>query len=305
MGGVKIKMPKVKVPSTKDIGNAFNDAGKAIEKTANDAGNAIVNTGNQVINTVENTANEVYKDASKAATDAYNYSVSLANNTAAVATSVATTIAKNTEEAAKQGVDVASDGWKQGSQFAADAYKEGAEAVQKAAEDAYAWLDANACRIGLNMALTTGIVLYFTPKPEPAEPGTINSVAASSTWVAWFAAQGGKQVTKAQTMVLSCSLAYIINEGIFLIPGVKGQVNKNLMFNVLANSINTTISNPVLWGTPAGVGVAVGSAISPIIATLICEGVLPKGASAGPDAAAAQEGINMAKDALRKLGVHI
>lgn len=207
------------------------------------------------------------------------------------------------EEAAKVGVNVASDEWKKGSQCAVDAYKDGAEAVQKAAEDTYAWLDANACRIGLNMALTTGIVAYFTPKPAPADPGTVNSTAASMTWVAWFAAQGGKQATKAQTMVLSCSIAYIINEGLFMIPGVKGQVNKNLTFNVLSNSINATISNAYLWGTPAGVGIAVGSAISPIIATLICEGVLPKGASAGPDAAAADAGIKMAKDALKKLGL--
>ncbi len=290
-----IKMPKVKapkMPSTKDIGKAFNDAGKAIEKTANDAGKAI-----------EKTATDVYKDASKAATDAYSYAESLAKDTAAVTVSVANTVAKTTEEAAKQGINVASDEWKQGSKFAVDVYSEGAEAVQKAAEDAYAWLDANACRIGLTTGLTIGIVAYFTPKPAPADPGTVNSTAASMTWAAWFASQAGKQVTKAQTMALSCSIAYIINEGLFLIPGVKGQVNKNLMFNCLANSINTTISNPVLWGTPAGVGVAVSSGIAPIVATLICEGVLPKGASAGPDAKAAEEGIKMAKDALKKLGL--
>lgn len=290
--GIKIKVPKVKMPSTKDIGNAFNDAGKAIEKTANDAGKAI-----------EKTATDAYKDVSKAATDAYNYADSLAKDTAAVTKSVANTVAKTTEEAAKQGINVASDEWKQGSKFAVDAYNEGAEAVQKAAEDAYAWLDANACRIGLTTGLTIGIVTYFTPKPAPADPGTVNSTAASMTWAAWFASQAGKQVTKAQTMVLSCSIAYIINEGLFLIPGVKGQVNKNLMFNCLANSINTTISNPVLWGTPAGVGVAVSSGIAPIVATLICEGVLPKGASAGPDTKAAEEGIKMAKDALKKLGL--
>lgn len=279
------------MPSTKDIGKAFNDAGKAIEKTANDAGKVI-----------EKTATDAYKDVSKAATDAYNYADSLAKDTAAVTKSVANTVAKTTEEAAKQGINVASDEWKQGSKFAVDAYNEGAEAVQKAAEDAYAWLDANACRIGLTTGLTIGIVAYFTPKPAPADPGTVNSTAASMTWAAWFASQAGKQVTKAQTMALSCSIAYIINEGLFLIPGVKGQVNKNLMFNCLANSINTTISNPVLWGTPAGVGVAVSSGIAPIVATLICEGVLPKGASAGPDAKAAEEGIKMAKDALKKLG---
>ncbi len=297
--GIKIKTPKVKMPSTKDISKGLNDAGKAIEKGGKD----LVDAGKDAVKVVENTAVDAYKDVSKAATDAYNYSVSLANNTAAVTASVANTVAKNTEEAAKAGVNVASDEWKKGSQCAVDAYKDGAEAVQKAAEDAYAWLDANACRIGLNMALTTGIVAYFTPKPAPADPGTVNSTAASMTWVAWFAAQGGKQMTKAQTMVISSSIAYIINEGLFMIPGVKGQVNKNLTFNVLANSINATISNAYLWGTPAGVGIAVGSAISPIIATLICEGVLPKGASAGPDAAAAEEGIKLAKDALKKLGM--
>lgn len=287
----------------KSISKGVKSTTKSVSKGVSKGVDVVVDTGKDVVNTVEKTTTDVYKDATKVVTDTYNYSVSLANNTAAVTASVANTVAKNTEEAAKVGINVASDEWKKGSQCAVDAYKDGAEAVQKAAEDAYAWLDANACRIGLNMALTTGIVAYFTPKPAPADPGTVNSTAASMTWVAWFAAQGGKQVTKAQTMVISSSLAYIINEGLFMIPGVKGQVNKNLTFNVLANSINATISNAYLWGTPAGVGIAVGSAISPIIATLICEGVLPKGASAGPDAKASEEGIKLAKDALKALGL--
>ena len=276
---------------------------KAVSDTKKTVVDPVVKETTKAVDTVVKDTTNVYKDATKVATDAYNYSVSLANNTAAVAQSVGNTIAKNTEEAAKAGFNVASNEWKEGSKFAVEAYKEGSEAIVKAAEDAYAWLDANACRIGLTTALTMGIVAYFTPKPAPADPGTVNSTAASMTWAAWFASQGGKQVTKAQTMALSCSISYIITEGIFLIPGVKGQVNKNLMFNCLANCINTTISNPVLWGTPAGVGVAVGSGIAPIIATLICEGVLPKGASAGPDAKAAEEGIKMAKDALKSLGL--
>lgn len=293
-----------KKSSWKKLGDDINKT--VVQPVANTA----TNTANTVANGVTDTANTVVKettkvgnDIAKGATEAYNYSADLAKDTARVTVSVANTVAKNTEDCAKQGIDVTSDGFKQGSKFAVDAYKEGSEAVQKAAEDAYAWLDANACRIGLTTGLTIGIVAYFTPKPAPGDPGTVNSTAASATWLAWFASQAGKQVTKAQTMALSCSLAYIINEGLFLIPGVKGQVNKNLMFNCLANSINTTISNPVLWGTPAGVGVAVSSGIAPIVATLICEGVLPKGASAGPDAKAAEEGIKMAKDALKKLGM--
>jgi hypothetical protein len=291
--------------------SSWTKVGNDINKTVvQPVANVATNTANTVATTVVNTTNTVVtettkvgNDIAKGATSAYNYSADLAKDTAKVTVSVANTVAKNTEDCAKQGIDVTSDGFKQGTKFAQDAYKEGAEAVQKAAEDAYAWADANACRIGLTMGLTMGIVAYFTPKPAPGDPGTVNSTAASMTWVAWFASQAGKQVTKTQTMALSCSIAYIINEGLFLIPGVKGQVNKNLMFNCLANSINTTISNPVLWGTPAGVGVAVSSGIAPIIATLICEGVLPKGASAGPDAKAAEEGIKMAKDSLKKLGL--
>jgi hypothetical protein len=293
---------KIKMPSTKDVKKATNSVTKTVTDTSNTVVKETTKTVDKAVDTIANTATDAYKDASKAASDAYNYSVSLANNTAAVSASVANTVAKNTEEAAKQGINVASDEWKKGSALAQDLYKDGAEAVVKAAEDAYAWADANACRIGLNYALTTGIVLYFAPKPAPGDPGTVNSTAASMTWVAWFASQAGKAASAAQTMALSCSISYIITEGLFLIPGVKGQVNKTLVFNALSNCINTTITNAYLWGTPAGVGIAVGSAISPVIATLICEGVLPRGASKGPDAKAAEDGIKMAKDALKSLG---
>ena len=285
------------------VGDDINKAVvQPVANTATNAANTVATTVVNTTNTVVTETTKVGNDIAKGATSAYNYSADLAKDTAKVTVSVANTVAKNTEDCAKAGIDVTSDGFKQGAAFAQDAYKEGAEAVQKAAEDAYAWADANACRIGLTMGLTMGIVAYFTPKPAPGDPGTVNSTAASATWLAWFASQGAKQATKAETMVLSCSIAYIINEGLFMIPGVKGQVNKNLMFNCLSNSINTTISNPVLWGTPAGVGVAVSSGIAPIVATLICEGVLPKGASAGPDAKAADAGVKMAKDALKKLG---
>lgn len=276
---------------------------KAVNDTKKTVVDPVVKETTHAVDTVVKETTKVSNDIAKGATEAYNYSVNLAKDSIAISQSVANTVAKTTEEAAKVGFNVASKEWKEGSKFAVEAYKEGSEAVVKAAEDAYAWVDANACRIGLTTALTIGIVTYFTPKPAPADPGTVNSTAASLTWAAWFASQAGKQVTKAQTMALSCSIAYIITEGILLIPGVKGQVNKNLMFNCLTNCINTTISNPVLWGTPAGVGVAVGSGIAPIIATLICEGVLPKGASAGPDTKAAEEGIKMAKDALKSLGL--
>jgi hypothetical protein len=300
-------MKKIKMPSTKDINKAVSGATKTVEKTVDKAADTVVNettkAADKVADTVVDTTKAVVNDVTKAATDGWNYAVALANDTAAVMTSVGNTVAKNTEEAAKQGFDVASTEWKQGSEIAQNLYREGAEAIVKAAEDAYAWADANACRIGLTYALTLGVVSFFTPKPAPADPGTVNSTAASMTWVAWFASQGGKAATMAQTMTISCSIAYIVSEGLFMIPGVKGQVSKNLVFNVLSNCINTTITNAYLWGTPAGVGIAVGSAISPVVSTLICEGVVPRGMSKGPDAKAAEDGIKMAKDALKSLGI--
>lgn len=271
------------------------------KKSWDDLGHTITDAGNKVIGDVSKGVTDLYKDASKAATDAYNYSVSLANDTAAVTVSVTNTVAKTTEDAAKQGINVASDEWKQGCSYANTYYHQGAEAITKAAEDAYAWLDANACRIGLTSALTLGVVTYFTPKPEPEDPGTINSTAASATWTA--AKLAGKMGTAAEKMVLSCAIAYIINEGFFMIPGVKGQVNKDLCFNVLSNCIYSTIDNAVLWATPAGVGIAVGSALAPVLATLICEGVVPKGMSAGPDPAIAAEGKKAGQAALKALGI--
>ena len=291
--------------SWKSFTKSVSKATKTVVKETTKAADTVAKETTKVVDTVVKETTNVANDMAKGATQAYNYSANLANDTAAVTKSVTNTIAKNTEEAAKQGINTTTKEWKDGCKVAEDAYKEGAEAVVKAAEDAYKWADANACRIGLNAALTMGIVAYFTPKPAPGDPGTINSTAASATWLAWFASQGAKAATKAETLVISSALAYLINEGIFLIPGVKGQVNKDLMQTCLCNSINTTISNPVLWGTPAGVGVAVGSAFSPIIATLICEGVLPKGASKGIDKTAQDQGIKMAKDALRALGIKV
>lgn len=259
-----IKLPKVKapkMPSTKDIGKAFNDAGKAIEKTANDAGNAIVDT-----------ANTVAKETVKVADTVANAAKDLVNDTTKAVTHATATIESQTKEYAKQGLDVGSDAWKQGSQQVIKYASEGVQYVEYAAEEAYEWVDANACYIGLNMALTTGCVLYFTPKPEPAEPGTVTSTAISTTYLGYIAAKGSNAA-------MATALGMIIVESLWLIPGVKGSVNKTTLKNVITNVIATC--NPVMLSvslaTPAGVGIFIGSVISPIVAQLICERVAPKG----------------------------
>ena len=255
------------------IKKGVNKASKTVEKTANNAANTVVDTTTTVVKETTKAANTV----AKTTTNVYTDSKKAVKQTANV-------VAKNTEEAAKQGLDVASDTWKEDSKQAIDFAKDGleviedvAEDIKDAAEDTAEWLDENACYIGLNMALTTGCVAYFTPKPAPADPGTVTSTTISGTMVAAMATLG----QKAAIMLVSKEVGKLLADGIFLIPGVKGKCNKELLTKVLTNVVGK--ANPIYataaLSTPAGVGLFVGSVVSPIVATLICEGVVPNGFS--------------------------
>jgi hypothetical protein len=277
---MKFKMPKVKKPKMPSIPKIPNiptpkipnpidvivdtakDVGDAVVDTAKDVGDAVVDTANDVAKTTTN----IYKDTAKAVVHTTDV------------------VAKNTQEAAKQGLDVASDTWKEGSAQAIEFAKDGleviedvAEDIKEAAEDVGEWLDENACYIGLNMALTTGCVAYFTPKPAPADPGTVTSTTISGTMVAAMVSLG----QKAAIMLVSKEIGKLLADGIFLIPGVKGKCDKELLTKVLTNVVGK--ANPIYataaLSTPAGVGLFVGSVVSPIVATLICEGLVPNGFS--------------------------
>jgi hypothetical protein len=261
---------------------------KKIKKGASKAGNTIKKGANTVAKETTNAANTVANETTKAANTVANETTKAANQVAKTTTNIytdskkavvqtANVVAKNTEEAAKQGLDVASDTWKEGSAQAIDFAKDGLEAIEDAAEAAADWLDENACYIGLNMALTTGCVAYFTPKPAPADPGTVTSTTISGTMIAAMATLG----QKAAIMLVSKEVGKLLADGIFLIPGVKGKCNKELLTKVLTNVVGK--ANPIYataaLSTPAGVGLFVGSVVSPIVATLICEGVVPNGFS--------------------------
>ena len=244
---------------------SWTDAGKTISKGVTDATNTVTKT-------VTDTANTV----AKGATDAYNttkdFAISLANDTAKALEHTTAVCVKNSEEYAKQGFDVSSDAWKQGTSQVIQYAGQGVEYVEFAATEAYKWADANACYIGLNMALTTGCVLYFTPKPDPAEPGTVTSTAISTTYLGYIAAKGANTA-------MAMAVGEIITKSILLIPGVKDNVDEKLLNRVIVNAIATC--NPavlaVSLATPAGVGIFIGSVISPIVAQLVCEKTAPKG----------------------------
>ena len=251
----KIPTPKIPTPKIPDIPKIPNPVDVII-----DAGNDVADGVKDVADKVADTTENIYKDTTKA----------VAHTTDVVA--------KNTAEAAKQGLDVTSDTWKEGSAQAIDFAKDGLEVVEDGFEAAVDWLDQNACYIGLNMALTTGCVAYFTPKPAPADPGTVTSTTISASMVAAMVTMG----EKAAMMAVSTVVGKLLADGIFLIPGVKGKCDKQLLTRVLTNVVGK--ANPIYavgaMATPAGVGIFVGSVISPIIATLICEGVAPNGLTA-------------------------
>jgi hypothetical protein len=204
--------------------------------------------------------------------DTVDFAQSLVNDTTKAVKHTTQICASQAVEYSKQGFDVASDTWKQGTEATIAAVSNGVEIVEYASMEAYKWLDANACYLGLNLALTTGCVAYFTPKPSPADPGTVTSAAISTTYLSYIAVQGSN-------LAMSIAIAKIITEGIILIPGVKGNVDEKMLYNVICNTIATC--NPVVLSlslaTPAGVGIFIGSVISPIVAQLVCEKIAPKG----------------------------
>ena len=184
-------------------------------------------------------------------------------------------VAQSTDNYAKAGVDVTTETWHEGSAQVIMMATDGTHAIEEGVKVGGEWLDENACYIGLNMALTTGCVAYFTPKPDPVDPGTVTSTSISVTVATMLA----KKLTM---MVIAKEVGKIITDGIFLIPGVDGNVDRDLLQKIITNCVGT--ANPTFvaasMSTPAGVGIFVGSVISPIIATLICEGVAPNGLTA-------------------------
>lgn len=235
-------------------------------------GDAIVDTGKKAGDTIVDTANQVAKGSEQAYNATKDFAISLEKDTTKAVQHTTSVVAKNTEEYAKQGFDVTNKAWKDGSSQVIKYAGEGVEYVEFAATEAYKWADSNACYLGLNLALTTGCVLYFTPKPDPAEPGTVTSTAISSTYLGYIAVQGSNTA-------MAMAVGEIITKSILLIPGIKGNCDEKMLNRVIVNSIATC--NPavlaVSLATPAGVGIFIGSVISPIVAQLVCDKTAPKG----------------------------
>ena len=252
--------------------SSWTQVGNAIVDTGKKAGDAIVDTGKKAGDAIVDAGNTVAKGATDAYNATKNFAESLVNDTAKAVQHTTAVCAKNADEYAKQGFNVTSDAWAQGTGEVIKYTREGVVYIEFAANEAYKWADANACYIGLNTALTTGCVMYFTPKPSAADTGTVTSTAISSTYLGYMAVQGSN-------IAMATAVGEIITKSFLLIPGVKGNVDEKMLNRVIVNAIATC--NPAMLtvslATPAGVGIFIGSVISPIVAQLVCDKTAPKG----------------------------
>ena len=247
-------------------------AGKAIEDAFVDAGNAINDNVIQPINdAVIKPIERGVNTAIGGVVDAYNYSVTFATDTAHRAESAASTIASSTEEFAKVGFDVTQNEFIQLSQQAEQQIVAGVEIVAAGAVAAYNWADANACRLGLTAAISMGCVAAFTPA-QPAGAATSTTLSLMATPVLYIADMAAK-------MAVSTAMGNIVADGFLAIPGVGGNVDAQLLRNVCSNCIYYSLDSAALWATPAGVGIAIGAAVAPVVASLVCTRTCPNGFS--------------------------
>jgi hypothetical protein len=216
-------------------------------------------------------AEEAAAAAAKLATDTYNYAKHLENDVEARTISIAATVASTTTELANAGLDVTLDEFMKLSAEVEKQVIAGIDIVDDYAWAAYAWLDENACRIGLTSAISMGCVAAFTPA-QPAGAATSTTLSFMATPILYTADMAAK-------MAVSTAMGEIVGTGFLAIPGVGGSVDSQLLKNVISNCIYYSLDSAALWATPAGVGIAIGAAVAPVVATLVCTRTCPNGFS--------------------------
>lgn len=228
---------------------------------------------------VHRTGKDWDKQVSDGFTKAYSGSVDLVNDAYKRSKNAANVVAKNSSAFAKQGINTTSKEFKDLSKKAEQQLSAGVEVLSDVAKDAYEWADRNACQIAVTATISIGVVAYFTPKPSPTDPGTVTSTSMSATALAYYAMKqtASKAAAMAKKKVASQTMAIVASESFMLIPGVKGNVDKDVLKNVIANSIYYSLDCVGCWGTPAGVGVAIAAAVAPLIAEYACSNIIPTG----------------------------
>ena len=147
--------------------------------------------------------------------------------------------------------------------------KEGYEVVKDGAVMAYNWVDENACNIAITAAISAGVVAAFTPA-QPAGAATSTTLSFMATPILYVADMAAK-------VAVVTAMSVIVTEAFLQIPDVSDSVDHEILKNVISNCLAKSLDSAHLWATPAGVGIAIGAAVAPIIADLICKRTCPEG----------------------------
>ena len=153
----------------------------------------------------------------------------------------------------------------------------GVEVIKYGFDYAYNWLDENACRIGLTAAISMGFVAAFSPSNPQ---GATTSASISAMVIAAIESAGRAAKKTAVNTALAYSVALVVIEPIWMIPGIHGACDKTMLTNCISNAIYYSFDVSMeMWMSGAGVCIALGAAVAPIIATYICTRTMPNGFS--------------------------
>lgn len=257
--------------AAKDVQSAFENIETTIVDGANYVEDGLIDGANIIKDQTIEFAGEVARGASSA----FDWASQLVDNVETRTRVIVSTIEKSTEELAKMGIDVYNQEYKILSEKIKTLTIEGVQFLEDCYDMAGDWVDQNACQIGVTSALSAAIVFSLTPaQPEGAVLSTELSFLAQPVLYSKDMAQ-----KMAVAKLIATPVALIFNEIWF----IKGNIDVNLLTNVISNCIYHSLDNCQLWLTPAGVGIAIGSAVSPVIAFMACNRTIPKGFDKIPD----------------------
>jgi len=261
--GIKIKMPKVKVPK---IPNPI----KEVEKGVTQVTNTIVKETTNVVNTAVKSTEQIANDT--------------INSVKSIAVGPVYQAYVDTTKAAMKQANVAAeamDDIEAGAKLAAKGLEEGAYKVAEGGELIAEWVEANYCQIGVNLALGTlfGALLY---RPEPASQATTTAATAplSATAIAYLAA---KETVGAVALGTACDLTAEAFVGlIWMSNDVRkaiGEKNKGILTDAIAFTLAKSIDKAAgAMVIPQSCAAVVAGVVTTLTAQLACERTLPNGA---------------------------
>lgn len=257
------------------------------KKMMRKAGHAVVNTANSTGNAIVNTATDAGQEVVNIANDATNETAKIANQVAKeinkqVLGPVGKAVVDNAALVAKQ-ANIASDEFMAGATIVGGELEKSAYVVRDGAILVEKWVEANACNLGMSIALGVlfGAMLY-RPDPVSQAQTTATMTPLSAVAIAYLAAKEAVQDTVVGEACGLTAAGFV--ELLWLSPDIRqgvGNSNKEILTYGIAYCISKSFEVAAGSFVVPQVGAAmVAGIVSSIVSQLVCDGKLPSGARA-------------------------